>query len=340
MGCFWAPLWFPKVRASSKSCCLRFSSKSSRGQNDPRVSIASILGQHGWRPKSFTSWLFGRNSDPYPTGVLLCAWIALSRSFPYFSRTWELCTAASFVRLKTNSGLSGLLVGEEEISLMTWVRLIGQVGSKDACMRLSLVSTRLSLVCARLSLDLIALCLHRLVSGGGADFSSFGLLLKCSTLCVSSETLSLSELGLRVVSEAENLPRRLSVRCFRISEFVVCLFFFSGLQQSWSVFLEVSCLTISPSVFLLHSCGTRFVYSCGTRFVYSCGTRFLYSYRTRFLYSLWTRFLVEFPPPLWVGLTRGASRWVGLVFGDGLAEGKTLGISRCRWVRLVCPIFW
>jgi hypothetical protein len=73
--------------------------------------------------------------------------------------------------------LSGLLVREEEISLMTWVRLIGQVGSKDACMRLSLVSAQLSLVCTRLSLDLIALCLHRLVSGVGLVFRLWGCFL-------------------------------------------------------------------------------------------------------------------------------------------------------------------
>lgn len=101
--CFWAPLWLPKASASSRSCLLYSYFKSSNGHEEPwvripRVSIDSILDQQGCRLKSFTNCCFGQNSDPYPNGDLIYVWIALSKSFPHFSRTLVLSSAASLVR--------------------------------------------------------------------------------------------------------------------------------------------------------------------------------------------------------------------------------------------------
>ncbi len=75
-----APLWFPKVRASSTSLILSSSLISANGQIDPLFRRFLNLSLFGWRFKSFLSNSVVLNSDPYPSGESCFAPSAFPRS--------------------------------------------------------------------------------------------------------------------------------------------------------------------------------------------------------------------------------------------------------------------
>lgn len=88
---------------------LSSSSKFLSCTKKPLVNTDFILDQQGWCPKHFTHWLWGLNSDPYPTEDLHCAWIALSKLCTYLCKTLAFSSMASCVKERQNCCWADLL---------------------------------------------------------------------------------------------------------------------------------------------------------------------------------------------------------------------------------------
>jgi hypothetical protein len=121
-----APLWFPNVSASTKSCCHSFLLISTKCHFLPSKRKASIRFHRGWSLKTCWRTEGFLNSFPLPSGESCCTFNAFPRSRLYFLNTSKLCTAPLSVNSKLNSGVVGVAQGMLMTALILLKRLLGQ----------------------------------------------------------------------------------------------------------------------------------------------------------------------------------------------------------------------
>jgi hypothetical protein len=130
-----APLWLPKVRASTMSCFLASSLMSTNGHLLPSVRICFIICHKGCKLKTLLSLSWALNSLPGLSSEFLFASKALCRSNLYLLNITKFCKAALLLSLKLNSGSVGVLQSMLIMCSIIAIKLMGQ--SNDGCGGLS-----------------------------------------------------------------------------------------------------------------------------------------------------------------------------------------------------------